>query len=115
MPIQGILIKLRESLSNTHITAEECTKVKSHLKQVGDDQQGVKAHAEELQIKIRDLLGEKELLQSNTHILRKSLEEKTLVLEEVKLRHESAETVVSRVRNDQTYICFSCLWNVCSM
>lgn len=108
MPLQGILIKLRESLSDTNISNEECSKVKNHLRQVGENQQEVKVHVDQLQAKIRDLLGEKELLQSNTQILKKSLEEKILVLEEMKLRHESAETVISRVMKILPFVVFFC-------
>lgn len=96
MPVQCILMKLREAISSAVISEEEAVKIKSYLKQVGDDRQDLNMHMEDLQGSIRDLLAEKESLQKNLHVLRTNLQEKSLILEEVKLRHESAEMVISR-------------------
>lgn len=68
------------------------------LKAAADEKTQLQDELDELQKKSRDLVTERDVLKTSVQMLKNSFQEKTLILEEIKLKQDSSEAVISRVR-----------------
>ncbi|GMH39960.1 hypothetical protein BSKO_07864 [Bryopsis sp. KO-2023] len=99
--LQGLLVKVKDSLIKTETSEVESAKVVDLLKAAGKDQENLKQDLCGMRSKLRDLSGEREILQRSIDLLKSSCEEKTEALEEVKLKHEAAEEAAEWAKSRQ--------------